>query len=109
MRDDPDTEKSFPMTFRTGARSVPLSAAILVILVNLVTLMRGAVLAGQPENTSGQPASALAPHPEGDATLRRYIAALEAGKPDYAGMTADFGTAVSQQASHLLDHIQLLG
>lgn len=79
------------MTVRSGTRSVTFCALILL----------GAFIAAGPAITAGQPASAVAPHPDGEAALRRYIVAVKAGNPDYAGMTADFGATVSQRASQL--------
>ena len=50
-----------------------------------------------------------APHPEREASIRRYVASLEKGAPNYEEMDAAQAAEVRQQAPQILGLIKVLG
>jgi len=88
------------MTAQSCKRSATFCALILLGAILAATDAQGRAPPGAPAQAAGtpvQPPPAVAAHPGTEAALRRSIAEVRAGNPDYTQMSADFAALVRQQ------------
>ena len=100
------------MNFGNPWSWVSLIAVAVIVIIGPPTMRGGSVLAvegGLQPNNPGAHLQSKSPSPGSEESLRRYILALEQGRPNYEEMSPQLAAAVSRQLPKIMATMNGLG